>query len=707
MKTMKKVISTLLLVCMLASVLAVSAYAAGESIVFDKIASGATVTSENINISVTAKGLATDRTYKVRWFGGNFNWSANVTVNPSDPTLGSAYAEIKPSELGASGQYTITAELVDITGGGTGTVVASAPGYVTTNPAVEITSVTMTPNAISLNVINNPKYDKLVPVYNNSSNSGITPNSISWWSDDESVATVENGVVHAKKPGTTKIWVKVNDNTNLMDSCTVTVSTELERFTLSKTQLVIEKGNTEAIVATVVPADVFTVTWSSKNPDVAKVDNAGNVTAVAAGTTVIYATAGGVTRTCDVTVTDPSKPTVTITGPKYEIAKGETVTYTASFSGGASGVYIDHWSADSNAVSISYNGSTCKVTGLEKTSSPVTLTAYARKGSNTVLYQGSVQITVGDVRTITLIANPSNIAVAGGKSTVSVSGANSGEVYDWTITPSSSAVMTSYSTYAQSVDIVGGNADGYIQVTATLRGNSSVKATTTVSVLSEEPYNATISPSSVTWSKGQGNLEFTLKPYLYDAYLDGVLISGSQNSSKFSYVWSGNFILKSSYLQTLSAGTHTLKVRTTDNSNGTIPNGIVYATITINGTASAAYGDNAHVRGNSNNLYFNSTGAIKNVYISNQLIDPANYTLDSTGRSLTLKANFLNLLNYGTYTMKLETTNGTTETTTFRIVTANYAPATGDESNLALWIAVMIVSGAGAIALIPRRKKEM
>ena len=35
------------------------------------------------------------------------------------------------------------------------------------------------------------------------------------------------------------------------------------------------------------------------------------------------------------------------------------------------------------------------------------------------------------------------------------------------------------------------------------------------------------------------------------------------------------------------------------------------------------------------------------------------------------------------------------------------SPATGDESNLALWIAVMIVSGAGAIALIPRRKKEM
>ena len=216
MKTMKKVISTLLLVCMLASVLAVSAYAAGESIVFDKIASGATVTSENVNISVTAKGLTSGHTYRVRWSSGSFSYSADVTVNAFDPTLGFAYAEIKPSELGASGQHTITAELVDVTGGEPGTLVSSELGYVTTNPAVEINSVTMTPNAISLTVINNPKYDKLVPVYNNSSNSGITPNSISWWSEDESVATVENGVVHAKKPGTTKIWVEVNDNTNLL-----------------------------------------------------------------------------------------------------------------------------------------------------------------------------------------------------------------------------------------------------------------------------------------------------------------------------------------------------------------------------------------------------------------------------------------------------------------------------------------------------------
>ena len=57
--------------------------------------------------------------------------------------------------------------------------------------------------------------------------------------------------------------------------------------------------------------------------------------------------------------------------------------------------------------------------------------------------------------------------------------------------------------------------------------------------------------------------------------------------------------------------------------------------------------------------------------------------------------------------MKLENTSGGTETATFRIVTANYAPATGDDSNLAIWVAVMLISGVGAFALIPRRKKEM
>ena len=57
--------------------------------------------------------------------------------------------------------------------------------------------------------------------------------------------------------------------------------------------------------------------------------------------------------------------------------------------------------------------------------------------------------------------------------------------------------------------------------------------------------------------------------------------------------------------------------------------------------------------------------------------------------------------------MQLSGTNGSTQSTNFRIVTANYAPSTGDETNIGLWVAIMILSGAGAVALIPRRKNMM
>lgn len=286
------------------------------------------------------------------------------------------------------------------------------------------------------------------------------------------------------------------------------------------------------------------------------------------------------------------------------------------------------------------------------------------------------------------------------------------EEFDWTYTtsPSGANIITSPRagkvTTGTGFSVTAGTGNGYVTITATAKDGTKKSASITVPVNTIGYGDAKLSPTNVTWSRGQGNLTFTIEPFLSSAYIDDVCITGGGNTSKYSYVWSSkNLIINSSYLATLSAGEHVLTVNAvySDSSNA----GTRYAYITISGTASAAYGDNAHVRGTSSNLYFNSNGAIKNVYISNQLIDPANYTLSNNGKSITLKAGFLNLLNYGSYTMKLENTNGGTETATFRIVTANYAPATGDESNLAIWVAVMLISGVGAVALIPRRKKEM
>lgn len=315
------------------------------------------------------------------------------------------------------------------------------------------------------------------------------------------------------------------------------------------------------------------------------------------------------------------------------------------------------------------------------------------------------EITVTTPRTLELYCNIARID-NGETACFAVSNAQSGETFTWTYTtiPGGLEIVKSTSTSGDLFYVTGGKGNGNVTVTATSANGET--GSITVPVNSMGYGDATLSPTNVNWAKGQGNLTFTVTPLLYSAYIDDVCFTGSGNTSKYSYVYSSNnLVINSSYLATLSAGQHVLRVDTVDvNGNNA---GTQYAYITVSGTASAAYGDNAHVRGTTSDLYFTANSAISSVTISGTTIDPANYTLSNNGKTITLKANFLNLLNYGSYTMKLGNSNGGTETATFRVVTANYAPATGDESNLAIWIAVMVISGAGAIALIPRRKKEM
>lgn len=77
---------------------------------------------------------------------------------------------------------------------------------------------------------------------------------------------------------------------------------EVNSVSLNKPTLSLAVGASETLTATTDPAGV-TVTWTSSKTDVATVDANGKVTAVAAGTTVIKATAGSEQATCNVTVT--------------------------------------------------------------------------------------------------------------------------------------------------------------------------------------------------------------------------------------------------------------------------------------------------------------------------------------------------------------------------------------------------------------------
>ena len=99
--------------------------------------------------------------------------------------------------------------------------------------------------------------------------------------------------------------------------------------TLDKTDLTLDVNDTEKLTATVNPNDATnkTVTWKSDKPEIVEVDSNGNVTAKAAGTATITATADGKSASCKVTVNgQPATVPVQSVGlntNKVELSVGE------------------------------------------------------------------------------------------------------------------------------------------------------------------------------------------------------------------------------------------------------------------------------------------------------------------------------------------------------------------------------------------------
>lgn len=130
---------------------------------------------------------------------------------------------------------------------------------------------------------------------------------LEWSVNDNTIATVANGVVTGVAVGETTVTVTCG---NLSDTCTVTVTERIPMtgLTLDKTALTIKVGSSGTLTATFVPentTDDGTVVWSSDSESVATVAD-GVVTAVAEGTAKITATCGDFTAECVVTVESAS-----------------------------------------------------------------------------------------------------------------------------------------------------------------------------------------------------------------------------------------------------------------------------------------------------------------------------------------------------------------------------------------------------------------
>ena len=128
--------------------------------------------------------------------------------------------------------------------------------------------------------------------------------TVTWSSENEDVAMVEDGVVTAVGAGTTTITAKVGEFTA---TCEVTVLSPLESISVvadGDTDS-LEVGDTVQLNVEYNPSDTTddkTVTWTSSDDTVATVDENGLVTAMKGGTATITADVNGHSATCDIKV---------------------------------------------------------------------------------------------------------------------------------------------------------------------------------------------------------------------------------------------------------------------------------------------------------------------------------------------------------------------------------------------------------------------
>ena len=119
-------------------------------------------------------------------------------------------------------------------------------------------------------------------------------------------------------------------------------------------------------------------------------------------------------------------------------------------------------------------------------------------------------------------------------------------------------------------------------------------------------------------------------------------------------------------------------------------------------------------KGTKDGLTFTSNAAYKHfqkVQVDGKDLDASNYTVKEGSTIVTLKAEYLETLSVGKHTLAIVSETGTA-TTEFTVKAAavtddTQSPQTGDDSNIALWIAVLLAAGTAltGTAVYSRKRK--
>ncbi len=230
---------------------------------------------------------------------------------------------------------------------------------------------------------------------------------VSWSSSNESVATVENGVVKAHSVGTATITARL-EATGATAKKTINVKpVYASKVTINTSAFEMSNGEQKQLTATVSPSNVEKngVSWKSSKTSVVSVDQNGLVTAHKNGTAYITATSNDGKRkaTVLVKVTVPSPSNLIISSTTDTINKNQQLKLNVSVEpkGSDAGKFI--WSSSNSSVaSVNSSG---YITG--RKAGTVTITVKAKNGGASA----SIYITVEDKKLNKLYFNDKELEV--------------------------------------------------------------------------------------------------------------------------------------------------------------------------------------------------------------------------------------------------------------------------------------------------------
>ena len=245
---------------------------------------------------VKVTNVSVDRRYLTLEEGENYTLTA--TVSPADATnktVNYSSSDSRVATVDANGNITA------VKAGSAYIYAKSVDGpyaysYVTVKakaapqpPAeVKVTNITLDTRYLRLDAGKKYELNYTVYPYN------ATDKTLTWTSSNEDVATVENGVITAIGRGSA--YITATSSNGVQTSCYVDVYGEAKPVKVtglyfSDRQLGLKVGETKAASVLFTPNNATnkSVTYSSLNSSIARVDENGNITGVRPGTVYIYA----------------------------------------------------------------------------------------------------------------------------------------------------------------------------------------------------------------------------------------------------------------------------------------------------------------------------------------------------------------------------------------------------------------------------------